>query len=227
MNFSIVIPVYNEEKNITNLVNEIVFKNSNYNFIYEIIIVNDSSIDKTKEQILKLKKKYKNLVLIENNSNLGQSYSVRNGIKNSKSNTIITLDGDGQNNPGDIKKMYDKYMEFSEIFLVGGIRKKRHDSKIKIISSKIANSIRNFFLKDGCPDSGCGIKVFDKEIFLSLVFFDGMHRFLPALFIKKGKKCIYINVDHRPRKFGKSNYGTAKRAISGLLNIIKVLYLTK
>tara|TARA_Y100001970_G_scaffold294294_1_gene449966 strand:+ start:38568 stop:39245 length:678 start_codon:yes stop_codon:yes gene_type:complete len=225
VNFSIIIPVFNEDQNIHNLINEI-FK-IDYSYDFEIIVVNDKSTDETEESIINLKKKYSNLYLINNDNNYGQSFSIHNGVKNAKSNVIVTLDGDGQNNPLDIEKIYKEYIKHNDVFLVGGIRKNRNDSYLKIISSKIANKIRNFFLKDGCPDSGCGIKIFDKNIFLSLPFFDGMHRFLPALFIKKGANCLYVNVDHRPRKFGNSKYGTIKRAISGLLNIIKVLYLPK
>jgi dolichol-phosphate mannosyltransferase len=225
VHFSIIIPAYNEGQNIIDLINEIYEIKLDYNF--EVIVINDNSTDNTKKNITDLKKKYSNLVLLNNNDNKGQSFSIYNGIKNANSSVIVTLDGDGQNNPNDIVKLFQNYENNIDIYLVGGVRKKRNDSYLKIISSKIANKIRDFFLKDGCPDTGCGIKIFDKNIFLNFTYFDGMHRFLPALFVKKNYKCIYIDVDHRERKYGNSNYGTFKRAISGILNIIKIIYITK
>ncbi len=225
MHFSIVIPVYNEGQNIIDLINEIYETLLDFNF--EIIVINDKSTDETKTNITKLKNKYSNLILINNNNNSGQSFSIYNGIKYARSSTVVTLDGDGQNNPKDIKNLFQNYINNKDVYLVGGVRKKRNDSFLKIISSKIANKIRDFFLRDGCPDTGCGIKVFDKNIFLNFSFFDGMHRFLPALFVRNGYKCIYIHVDHRERKYGNSNYGTFKRAISGITNIIKIINIKK
>jgi len=218
--FSIVIPIYNEQDNLVLLIDEV--KNSliNYND-YELIFVNDFSTDDS----LKILEKEKNLInikIINNEKNLGQSYSVLKGIKKSKFDTIVTLDGDGQNNPHDIPKLIEVYNKNIDTFLVSGIRAKRKDSLIKIISSRIANFVRSKFLKDGCKDTGCSLKVFDKNIFLKFDFFDGIHRFLPALFIGFGYKTLFINVDHRKRKYGKSNYGTFKRLINGLKDMVKV-----
>ena len=109
-----------------------------------------------------------------------------------------------------------------DIYLVGGIRLKRKDNLIKKISSKIANSVRSKFLNDGCVDTGCSLKVFDKNIFLNFEFFDGIHRFIPALFSGFGYKTFFINVDHRKRKYGRSKYGTLSRLINGLRDMIKV-----
>lgn len=222
MDFSIVIPCFNESSNIPNLLNEIKYELSEFN--YEIIIVDDYSSDNSVEVI---KKFDNNIVIIENYSNQGQSFSISEGVKCSKSNTIITLDCDGQNNPKDIKKLFSIYKNNSDIKLVGGLRLRRIDSYVKIFSSKVANAIRKFFLKDDCIDSGCGLKVFDKEIFLRLPFFNGIHRFLPALY--KGKNCSthFTSVDHRARKFGNSKYGTMKRAFNGIIDLIKVYYIIK
>lgn len=218
--FSIVIPVFNEEDNLVTLINEIKSSLNNLNG-FELIIVNDCSTDKTLK-LLEKEKQNLNLNIINNKKNLGQSYSIWLGVKNSKNNIIVTLDGDGQNNPYDIPKLLDIYNKSKDIFLVGGLRFKRKDNIIKIISSRIANLVRSKFLDDGCLDTGCSLKVFDKNIFLDFEYFDGIHRFLPALFRGFGYKTFYINVDHRKRKFGKSKYGTFLRLINGIRDMIKV-----
>ena len=218
--FSIVIPVFNEENNLVSLIDEI--KNSllNYNK-FELIFVNDHSTDNT-QRILEKEIKFLDYKIINNKKNYGQSFSILQGIKNSKYKTIVTLDGDGQNNPYDIPKLLELYNQNNDIFLVGGIRIKRQDNITKIISSRIANFVRSKFLKDECKDTGCSLKVFDKDIFLNFEFFDGIHRFLPALFIGFGYKTLFISVDHRKRKYGKSKYGTFLRLINGLKDMIKV-----
>ena len=216
--FSIIIPVYNESINIDILLNEIksVLKSNTY----EVIVINDCSSDNTLGEI---KKHESDLVkVISNNSNMGQSFSIDRGIKNSVYNLIVTIDGDGQNNPKDIINLLTLYIKNKDIFLVGGIRNNRKDKFIKILSSKIANYIREKILKDKCRDTGCSLKVFDKSIYLQFPFFDGIHRFLPALFSGFGYKTLFINVDHRQRKFGYSNYGIRNRLFRGIKDIIKV-----
>lgn len=217
--FSIIIPVFNEAKNIKPLIIEIL-KSIESLDDYEIIIVNDFSNDNTIDEVNKIINK--KIKLISNNKNKGQSYSIYKGIKNSKFKTIITIDGDGQNNPYDIPKLLEKFQNNDEIKLVGGIRKKRQDSFLKKISSKIANKVRSSILKDNCIDTGCSLKVFDKNIFLSFPYFDGMHRFLPALFSGFGYRTNFLNVDHRKRKHGISKYGTMNRLFKGIRDIIKV-----
>ena len=218
--FSIVIPVYNESTNIEKLVPEIFNSLTKYQK-YELILINDGSNDNTLEVIKKIKKNY-SLLLINNETNKGQSFSIWAGIKKSHYNTIVTLDGDGQNNPNDIPKLLDEYFSKKLYSLIGGIRKNRKDNFLKLISSKIANQIRSFILKDNCVDTGCSLKVFDKEIFLSFPFFDGLHRFLPALFKGFGKNTLFIDVDHRPRISGISKYGTLDRLYKGIIDIIRV-----
>ncbi len=221
-NFSIVIPLYNEAQNIEQLVKEIFLSLEEYHD-YEIIFVNDCSEDKTKNILEILQKRHSKIKTINNTKNLGQSHSIFNGIRKAKYKLIVTLDGDCQNNPKDIPSIVKKYNEYEDIFLVGGIRSKRKDTFIKIYSSYLANLIRQIILKDGCPDTGCSLKAFDRDIFLNFPFFDGIHRFLPALFLGFGKKTYFINVDHRPRLFGKSKYGTFLRLIRGIFDIIKVM----
>tara|TARA_X000000950_G_C13919130_1_gene662445 strand:+ start:79 stop:762 length:684 start_codon:yes stop_codon:yes gene_type:complete len=222
--FSIVIPLFNEDKNITPLIDEIADSISIYNN-YEIILINDASTDKTLNTIKKIKNS--SVKVINNLINKGQSYSIHKGIEYSKNNIIITIDGDGQNDPNDIPKLLEIYISNSEIKLIGGIRKNRKDTTIKKISSKIANYIRSIILKDNCKDTGCSLKVFDKKIFLSFPYFDGIHRFLPALFKGYGYKTKFINVNHRTRKYGVSKYGTINRLFIGIRDILKVNRMLK
>ena len=218
--FSIVIPVFNEEHNLITLIKEIKLSLKSYNE-YELIFVNDFSTDNTLS-ILKKQKKIFNFKIINNKTNLGQSFSILNGIKNSNYNTIITLDGDGQNNPKDIPTLLEFYNKTKDASLVGGIRYKRRDNIIKIISSRLANFVRSKILKDECKDTGCSLKVFDKNIFLKFEYFDGMHRFIPALFKGFGYNTYFLNVDHRKRKYGTSKYGTFLRLVNGIRDMIKV-----
>tara|TARA_X000000950_G_C13850516_1_gene634299 strand:- start:992 stop:1693 length:702 start_codon:yes stop_codon:yes gene_type:complete len=228
MNFTIVVPLYNEAENVENLINEIYFVFKDYKPIeYEIILVNDASNDNTSEILNSLEKKYQNLKTINNKKNVGQSFSLIKGIKSSKFNTIVTLDGDCQNNPADIPKLLKKYNSDNDIGLVGGLRLKRKDKIIKKISSKIANKVRKIILNDKCDDTGCSLKVFDKKIFIKLPEFEGLHRFMPALFSGYGCKTFFIPVDHRARLFGKSNYGTFGRLYRGVIDIIRVLKILK
>ena len=222
--FTILIPVYNEEKNIKNLFLEIKKNLKNYSN-YEVIFINDCSKDNTLNVLESIKSE--NFYYYNNNKNMGQSYSLFEGVKKSSYDIIVTLDGDGQNNPKDIPLLLEKYFSSGDFKLIGGIRKKRKDSFIKIISSKIANFIRSKILNDNCPDTGCSLKVFDKSIFLMFPYFDGIHRFLPALYKGVKAKTFFIDVDHRARKYGKSNYGTISRMINGILDIFRVLKIIK
>ncbi len=222
--FSIVIPVFNESENIIPLINEI--NNCLNNFDnFEVIIVNDASSDDTPLILSQIKD---NKVKILNNLiNEGQSFSIYEGIKNSSNEIIITIDGDGQNDPSDIPKLLNHYIQNNNVKLVGGLRLKRKDNIIKKISSKIANYIRSKILKDDCLDTGCSLKVFDRQIFLSFTYFDGIHRFLPALFKGYGYKTKFISVKHRKRINGVSKYGTMNRLFKGIRDINKVKKIIK
>ena len=220
MSFSIIIPTYNEAENILDLIKEIRFSLKSYKN-YEILIIDDGSTDNT----LKLLKNYKNKFFfnfIKNNKNIGQSFSILNGVKISKYDTIVTIDADGQNNPKDIPKLLEIYNSSKNYSLVGGLRIDRKDNFIKIISSQIANNVRVFVLKDDCLDTGCSLKIFNKKYFLKLPRFDGMHRFLPALFKGYGYKTYFVEVDHRKRIRGKSKYGTFDRLFRGIFDLINV-----
>ncbi len=223
MDFSLIIPCFNEEKNIDKLLSEIKIYLSIYE--YEIIIIDDKSTDKS---LAKLESSYlSNLKIIKNPINMGQSFSIYAGVKEAITDTIITIDCDGQNNPEDIPKLYQIYKNSKNIDLVSGIRVKRKDNLIKKISSKIANYIRNIIFKDKCKDTGCSLKVFNKKIFLTFPYFDGIHRFIPSLYAGIDKEIIYVNVDHRLRIFGESKYGTFGRLLRGIRDMIKVYKLIK
>lgn len=228
MSISIVIPILNESENIINLVDEIELAMKKTSYSYELILVNDASTDNSKDVLNKIYNKYNfNIKIINNVKNIGQSFSIIKGIKSSNFQTIVTLDGDGQNNPNDIPKLIQEYNFDKDLLLVGGIRLNRKDNFLKKLSSKIANKIRMLILKDNCEDTGCSLKIFDKNTFLQFPEFNSIHRFIPALFTGYNKKTKFIPVDHRKRIYGKSNYGTVKRLFQGINDMIKVKKIIK
>ena len=224
MNFSIIIPLYNEEGNIKILCDEILREIKKLDkHIFEIILVNDQSKDETLKTIIEIKNEHSKLVKVINNlENCGQSKSLLNGILASTYDNIITLDGDLQNDPSDLPNLIKSYVSNPDVNLIGGIRVKRKDNIIKRITSLIANNFRRALLKDNCSDTGCGLKIFNKKIFLKLPFFDGIHRFLPALYKGDDQKTLFINVNHRSRLKGLSKYGTFRRLVYGLIDTYKV-----
>lgn len=225
INFSLIIPVYNEEKNISLLLKELIKELSIFSN-YEIICVDDCSNDLSYREITKFVNN-KNIKCLKLNERKGQSFAIHSGIKTAKFNNIVTFDADLQNDPSDIKKLLTHFKDNSNIKLIGGIRRKREDNKAKIISSIIANFIRSKLLNDDCKDTGCSLKVFDKSIFLEFPFFHGIHRFLPALFKGYGHQTFFIDVNHRKRIAGVSKYGNFNRALKGIFDIIKVILILK
>jgi dolichol-phosphate mannosyltransferase len=224
-NLSIVIPACNEADNIGTLISEI--KQLKLAQTYEIIIVDDASSDDTYANVLKMKADVPELKIIQHASRYGQSAAIATGIAHAGGELIVTMDGDGQNNPADIPTLVSALLNSKNIRLrmVAGYRKKRDDSSWRIISSKIANAVRSFFLRDQTPDTGCGLKVFYRSAFINLPFFDHMHRFLPALIQMQGGDVISIEVTHRARIHGTSNYGTLNRLWVGIIDILGVSWL--
>lgn len=221
---SVVVPVKNEQDNVASLIAEIDAALSKVK--HEIIYVNDGSTDATLSTLKQLQKKYKQLRVISHQQSCGQSTAVRTGVKFARYDWVATLDGDGQNNPADIPKLIDAVSEGVE--LVGGNRRlSRRDTFIKRISSVIANTIRSAMLRDDTPDTGCGLKLFQREAFLDLPYFDHMHRFLPALIKRRGGKIVSVHVQHRNREHGKSNYGTIDRLIVGIVDLFGVAWLQR
>lgn len=222
---SLVIPIFNEEQNIKFLFKEIQ-DSGVYDIVNDIIFIDDGSNDKSKILINDIAFTNPKVVCLSHNYNLGQSTCLKTASNYSKSECLITIDGDCQNNPYDIKKLIELYKN-NNFELIGGIRRKRRDTLVKIISSKIANKIRMLILDDDCIDTGCSLKIFKKDLFLKLPFFDGIHRFLPALFKAYGANTHFIDVDHRFRKYGQSKYGTFGRLFRGIRDIFKVLLIIK
>lgn len=222
---SIVIPAYNEADNIGTLISEI--KQLELNSAYEIIIVDDASSDDTYANTLKLKAAVPELRIVQHESTYGQSAAIATGIAHADGELIVTMDGDGQNNPADIPRLVNALLSSknANLRMVAGFRKKRNDPAWRILSSKIANSVRSFFLRDQTPDTGCGLKVFYRSAFTKLPFFDHMHRFLPALIQMQGGDVISIEVSHRARMHGTSKYGTLNRLWVGIIDILGVSWL--
>jgi dolichol-phosphate mannosyltransferase len=222
---SVVIPVRNEQDNLQGLIAEICTA-LNGVIDYEIIYVDDGSTDDTLSRLKPMRMQYPQLRIMHHAKGCGQSTAVRTGVKAASGDWIATLDGDGQNDPADIPKLLAALEQGVE--LVGGNRRKsRRDVWIKRISSVIANVVRSKLLDDNTPDTGCGLKLFSRDAFLDLPYFDHMHRFLPALIKRHGGKILSVAVNHRPREHGKSNYGTIDRLLVGVVDLFGVAWLQR
>ena len=223
---SIVIPAFNEANNIVKLVEEIFLALKKIRR-FEVIIVDDGSTDKTLFISKKLMKKFSRLRLVKHRKNYGQSISIRSGILKSMYNYIVTIDGDGQNNPKDILKLLKSFQKNENFFLVIGNRANRNDNFSRKIASRFAFFIRKILLNDKVPDTGCALKIFKKSDFLMLPFFNHIHRFFPILFKAYGGKVISVKVSHRRRLNGNSKYSNLSRALAGIYDIFGVLWLRK
>jgi len=250
---SVVVPMYQESENVSLLLNEIVAALSSEELLalglkkFEIIVVDDASRDDTLEQLILFKQIqtqaktntntniHLNLTglisseirIVKHLANGGQSRAVISGVRHAKYDWIVTLDGDGQNDPKDIKNLMQAVKNTEDWILVAGHRATRKDSGLKKISSKIANSVRGFLLKDDCPDTGCGLKLFPKKLFMALPKFKNMHRFLPALAKREGAKIINIKISHRERTRGVSKYGVMNRLFVGIVDLLGVMWLVR
>jgi len=223
---SVVIPVQNEEENIRLLIDE-VRQALDGVLDYELIYVNDGSSDSTLEILEDVRTGFPLLHINSHESGVGQSTAVRTGIINARSPVIATLDGDGQNDPADIPALYDTFIKHAGtgVVLVNGYRKNRKDTYIKRLSSRFANGIRGWLLDDETPDTGCGLKVFSREAYLDIPFFDHLHRFLPAMMINGGGRVMSVEVNHRERQLGSSHYGFFDRLWVGIFDIMGVIWL--
>lgn len=223
---SVVIPVQNEEENIRLLIDE-VRQSLDGVLDYELIYVNDGSTDSTLEILEDYRSGFPLLRIFSHQTGAGQSTAVRTGIIHAKSPVIATLDGDGQNDPADIPALYQALIANADtgVVLVNGYRKERKDTFIKRISSKLANGIRGWLLDDDTPDTGCGLKVFNRQAYLEIPFFDHLHRFLPAMMINGGGKVMSVEVNHRERQLGSSHYGFFDRLWVGIFDLMGVIWL--
>ena len=221
---SVVVPVRNEAGNLAGLIGEI--DAALKHMTHEIIYVDDGSTDATYSQLKTLQVQFAQLKIVRHMQSCGQSTAVRTGVKAAQYDWVATLDGDGQNDPADIPKLMAAIGD--EIELAGGNRRaSRRDTWVKRMSSVIANTVRSKMLRDDTPDTGCGLKVFKRDAFLDLPYFDHMHRFLPALIKRRGGKIVSVPVTHRNREHGKSNYGTIDRLLVGIVDLFGVAWLQR
>lgn len=222
---SVVVPVFNERDNIASLVGEIVAGLRN-GPEFEIIYVDDNSTDDGLEILNSLKKEVRQLRVLRHAIQSGQSTAIRNGVKAAQADWVVTLDGDGQNDPADIARLLAaRDAATADTKLFAGWRVARRDNAGKRWASRWANAIRSYLLKDATPDTGCGIKLFERGAFLDLPYFDHMHRYLPALMQRAGWKAVSIPVNHRSRTFGVSKYGNLSRALVGLRDLRGMAWL--
>jgi len=218
---SIVIPAYNEAESIAVLHEEIKQICKDQGYIYEIIIIDDGSNDDTTKIVTNLSP----VTLIKFRKNYGQTSAFDAGIKQAGHEYIITMDGDGQNDPADIPGLID-YLQKNKLDVVSGWRKNRQDPILKKMISRVANSIRYLLIHDGIKDSGCSLKVYRRICFANINLFGEMHRFIPALLKIKGFKIGEVEVNHRHRKSGTSKYDW-KRTLKGFVDIISVWFWSK
>jgi dolichol-phosphate mannosyltransferase len=229
LEISIVIPVHNESENILPLIaeteqilNDLIF--------HEVICVDDGSTDDTLMKLIGGAKQFNNVRILHHQQCCGQSAALKSGVNAAKGAWIVTMDGDGQNDPASIVDLLAarKAAEGKvNLRMVCGWRKERLDPWNKRISSRIANKIRGSLLKDKTPDTGCGLKLISKTAFQELPFFDHMHRFLPALIIRNGGEVLSIPVKHRPREKGQTHYGVSNRLWTGILDMLGVMWLQR
>lgn len=224
---SVVVPVHNERDNVAPLIGEIVSALRG-RWPFEIIYVDDLSRDDTVAMLSELKATTPELRVIRHLSQSGQSTAIRNGVKAARAKWIATLDGDGQNDPADIPKLIAERDQASqELKLFAGWRVNRKDTASKRYASRFANALRSRVLRDETPDTGCGIKLFEREAFLDLPYFDHMHRYLPALMQRAGWKVKSVPVNHRERSAGISKYNNLNRALVGISDLRGVGWLIR
>jgi dolichol-phosphate mannosyltransferase len=226
LDVSVVVPCHNEAGNIGTLVSEIDAALAGW--AHEIIVVNDASTDSTGAELAGLTKTYPQLRVLTHRQNAGQSRGIITGVRAARGPVIATLDGDGQNDPADLPKLLlhiNRADAPAGLAMVGGERVKRQDTAAKRYASRIANAVRQRILADGSSDSGCGIKVIKRAVFLNLPYFDHMHRYMPALVKREGHAVEYQPVNHRPRGAGVSKYTNLGRLVAALSDLLAVVWL--
>ncbi len=227
---AVVVPVRNEADNILPLVTEIAAALDGRR-PFEMIFVDDGSDDATPARLSEAQERHPELRVLRHRVGCGQSQAVASGVKAARAALIATLDGDGQNDPADIPRLLDRLLAEPpaerDRLLVAGYRQKRQDNTLRRLSSKVANGVRARLLNDDTPDSGCGLKVLSREAFLDMPRFNHMHRFLPALMIRRGGRVVSMQVNHRPRQRGLSKYGLWNRLWVGIVDLLGVMWLQR
>jgi dolichol-phosphate mannosyltransferase len=214
---SVVVPLFNEEESISILQTEL--RTALSGLDYEILFVDDGSVDRTPERI----EAAPNIRLIRFEKNAGQSAAIYAGLAATRGATVVIIDGDLQNDPGDIPRLLAEITNGAD--LVCGYRIKRQDTMMKRLTSRIANTVRSRYTKDGVRDTGCTLKAMRRECVSALFPFKGMHRFIPALIKAAGYRLVEIPVNHRPRRFGQSKYGLGNRALRATIDMFGVRWL--
>ena len=229
MEFSIVVPVCNEAGNVRPLLREIACATAGSG-LREIIYVDDGSEDDTLAELRAARADFPTLRVLHHARRSGQSSALLTGIRAATAPWILTLDGDGQNDPADIPMMLQRLQQElprGSRLLLAGHRVQRRDDWLRRLSSRVANGVRARLLGDGTPDTGCGLKLFARQLFLELPAFDHMHRFLPALVQRQGGRVISVPVRHRARRRGDSKYGVRNRLWVGLADLFGVMWLQR
>ena len=223
---SVVVPVKDEAANVGPLAREIAAAMAP-EASHEIIFIDDGSSDGTAEALRALKSEIPALRVLRHNRNLGQSRGIRSGVIAARGGIIITLDGDGQNDPADIPKLLRLLEGDPEVGLVSGVRTKRKDTASRRLASKAGNAFRNWMLKDGATDTGCGLKAFRRDLFLAMPYFDHIHRYLIALTLREGWQVRFVPVNHRHRTAGQSKYTNFGRLLVSGADLLGVLWLLR
>jgi len=226
---SVVVPVRNEAENVLPLIEEI-HAALEGQADFELIYVDDGSTDETPERLAQALQRFPRLRVIRHERAYGQSTAITTGVRAARHPWIATLDGDRQNDPADLPRLLDTLRPGQRapgLAMVIGWRTARHDSALRRWSSRIANGVRARLLGDRTPDTGCGLKVFPRELFLRLPFFDHLHRFLPALVMREGGQVVSVPVSHRPRPAGVSKYGVHNRLWVGIVDLFGVMWLQR
>jgi dolichol-phosphate mannosyltransferase len=226
-NIAVVVPVRNEAENVGPLVNEIAA--ALYGRSFEMLFVDDGSDDGTAEALEQARAKHPQLRSVRHQRACGQSTAIISGVRAASAAIIVTMDGDGQNDPADAPALLDTYKERGggDHLMITGHRVNRRDTWLRRISSKIANGVRGGLLGDATPDTGCGLKVFSRRAFLEMPAFNHMHRFLPALMIRGGGSVHSVPVNHRPRMRGTSKYGVWNRLWVGIVDLFGMIWLIR
>lgn len=225
---SVIVPVLDEADNVLPLVAEIRTALAGERF--EIVYVDDGSADETPVRLAAAAARWPELRVLRHHGRCGQSAAIRTGVRAARAPVVVTLDGDGQNDPADIPSLLAALRAPSpagRVGLVTGRRTRRRDTWLRRVSSRVANGVRGRLLGDGVSDTGCGLKAFARSTFLDLPYFDHMHRFLPALARREGYAVRVVPVGHRPRRAGRSKYGLLDRLFVGLVDLAGVLWLSR
>ncbi|MEJ6784295.1 glycosyltransferase family 2 protein [Aminobacter sp. Piv2-1] len=223
---SIVIPCKNEADNLPLLIGEVHAAMDGRD--YEVIVVDDGSTDRTPQVLADLAGSAGRLRHVRHDRSAGQSAAVRSGVFAARGAIVVTMDGDGQNDPAYLPKLADALAAAGpKVGIAAGQRLKRTDTRLKQFSSRFANGLRERILRDGTRDSGCGLKALHTDLFRQLPYFDGWHRYLPALVIREGRSVVHVDVVDRSRRHGKSNYGILDRGLRGILDLTGVWWLRR